>query len=47
VHFQYEKPWEEGHAKAGRLQPLIELWRAFHTGEGIPDINMLANPRGE
>jgi alpha-N-acetylglucosamine transferase len=44
VHFQYEKPWEKGHAKAARLQPLIELWRAFHTGEGIPDIDILANP---
>jgi alpha-N-acetylglucosamine transferase len=44
VHFQYEKPWEEGHAKADRLKPLIELWRAFHSGEGIPDIDTLANP---
>lgn len=47
VHYQYEKPWEEGHAKADRLKPLIELWRAFHSGQGIPDIDTLANPRGE
>ncbi len=37
LHYQYEKPWQEGHEKAGRLLPLIELWHAFATGEGLPD----------
>jgi alpha-N-acetylglucosamine transferase len=43
LHFQYEKPWED-HAKADRLRPLIELWRA-HAGEGaVPDLSALPNP---
>ena len=37
LHFQYEKPWEADHPKADRLRPLIELWRSYHSGEGIPD----------
>ncbi|ADZ70219.1 glycosyltransferase [Polymorphum gilvum] len=37
VHYQYEKPWQAGHARADRLKPLIELWQAFYTGAGIPD----------
>jgi alpha-N-acetylglucosamine transferase len=43
VHFQYEKPWED-HAKADRLRPLIELWRA-HAGDGpVPDLSSLPLP---
>ncbi|MGE6782526.1 glycosyltransferase [Ensifer adhaerens] len=44
LHFQYEKPWEKDHPRAGALQPLIDLWHAYLTGEGIPDIASLANP---
>ena len=43
LHFQYEKPWET-HAKADRLKPLIDLWRGFHDGVGIPVIDDLPNP---
>ncbi|TWG96867.1 alpha-N-acetylglucosamine transferase [Mesorhizobium sp. J18] len=45
VHYQYEKPWEKDHPKADRLGPLIELWHAYHSGEGIPDVDALPNPR--
>lgn len=45
LHYQYEKPWEADHAKAARLQPLIDLWRAYHAGEGIPDLAGLPDPR--
>ncbi|QRM56593.1 glycosyltransferase [Sinorhizobium sp. BG8] len=45
LHYQYEKPWQDGHAKAERLMPLIALWRAFHDGTPIPDIGGLAGPR--
>ncbi|MCO5073287.1 MAG: glycosyl transferase [Rhizobiaceae bacterium] len=44
VHYQYEKPWETDHPKAELLQPLIDLWRAYRTGEGIPNIASLPNP---
>lgn len=44
LHFQYEKPWERDHPKAQALQPLIDLWHAHLTGEGIPDVAGLANP---
>ncbi|WP_275784885.1 glycosyltransferase [Pararhizobium gei] len=44
LHYQYEKPWEKDHPKAEMLQPLIDLWHAFFTGDGIPDIGTLANP---
>lgn len=44
VHYQYEKPWQADHPKAERLRPLIDLWRAYFTGEDIPDIDALANP---
>jgi len=37
LHYQYEKPWQTGHDKAERLQPLIDLWQSFATGDGIPD----------
>ncbi|MEX5728866.1 alpha-N-acetylglucosamine transferase [Rhodovulum iodosum] len=43
LHFQYEKPWQD-HAKADRLRPLIELWRAYERGEGIPDPATLPAP---
>lgn len=36
IHYQYEKPWEN-HAKAERLKPLIDLWRAFHDDAPLPD----------
>jgi len=41
IHYQYEKPWETGHARATQLKPLIDLWRAFYTGEDIPDLSSL------
>lgn len=44
LHYQYEKPWEEDHPKAERLEPLISLWRAFYSGESLPDIPALPNP---
>nr|WP_240535423.1 glycosyltransferase [Rhizobium freirei] len=45
LHYQYEKPWEENHPKAEQLRPLIDLWHSFHTGQDVPDIATLANPR--
>ncbi|MGI6856523.1 glycosyltransferase [Mesorhizobium sp. 1B3] len=44
LHYQYEKPWEEDHPKTELLRPLIALWHAFHSGEGLPDISALPNP---
>ncbi|ETX12995.1 glycosyl transferase [Roseivivax halodurans JCM 10272] len=44
LHFQYEKPWQD-HAKADRLRPLIDLWRAFERGE-TPDLSALPGPCG-
>lgn len=44
LHYQYEKPWEADHPRAAQLRPLIDLWHAFHTGDGIPDLDTLANP---
>jgi alpha-N-acetylglucosamine transferase len=44
VHYQYEKPWQADNPKADKLQPLIDLWQAYFTGEGIPDIAALKNP---
>ncbi|NVD41500.1 glycosyl transferase [Ensifer sp. HO-A22] len=44
LHYQYEKPWEKDHHRAGQLQPLIDLWFAYLTGDDIPDIATLANP---
>jgi len=43
LHYQYEKPWED-HAKADRLRPLVDLWRAYYSGEGIADVADLPNP---
>ena len=45
LHFQYEKPRDPANPKADRLAPLIERWRAFHSGEGIPaDLAALPPP---
>lgn len=44
VHYQYEKPWETDHPKAERLRPLIDLWQSFYSGEGVPQVDRLANP---
>ena len=45
LHFQYEKPWDPANPKADRLAPLIALWRAYHSGEGIPaDLAALPQP---
>jgi len=44
LHYQYEKPWEADHPKSAALRPLIDLWHAYHTGDGIPDIAALPNP---
>ena len=37
VHYQYEKPWDRGHAKRDRLGPLIDLWWRLHDGGAPPD----------
>ena len=37
VHYQYEKPWEEGHARSTQLRPLIDLWHAYLNGLSIPE----------
>ena len=47
LHYQYEKPWEKDNPKAERLAPLIDLWKAYYSGENIPDIASLANPTGQ
>jgi len=44
IHYQYEKPWEPGHAKTETLKPLIDLWQNYHSGDAIPDVNRLPNP---
>ena len=44
LHYQYEKPWQEGHPKAEALRPLIELWHA-HAGDGpVPEPGGLPPP---
>jgi alpha-N-acetylglucosamine transferase len=47
LHYQYEKPWEPDHPKTDRLRPLIDLWHAYHSGDGIPDIADLENPASQ
>nr|AIA84445.1 CAZy families GT8 protein [uncultured Rhizobium sp.] len=47
IHYQYEKPWEKDHPKAHLLQPLIDLWWAFHDGGDVPDIAVLQKPGTE
>ena len=44
IHYQYEKPWEDGHPKAERLKPLIDLWKAFDADLPIPDLASLPDP---
>lgn len=44
IHYQYEKPWETDHPKARQLAPLVALWQAYRSGEGIPDIATFDNP---
>ncbi len=44
VHYQYEKPWQADHPKRDQLQPLIDLWWAYRTGDAIPDTDALPNP---
>ncbi|GAB5507202.1 MAG: glycosyltransferase [Rhizobiaceae bacterium] len=44
VHYQYEKPWQADNPKAERLRPLIDLWKAYLSGENIPDVDALTNP---
>ncbi|MEI3853122.1 MULTISPECIES: glycosyltransferase [Ensifer] len=44
LHYQYEKPWEKDHPRAGALRPLIDLWFAYLTGDDIPEIASLPNP---
>lgn len=44
LHYQYEKPWEIDHPKKEGLQPLIDLWHDFFTGQNIPKIADLPNP---
>ncbi|MCR4268259.1 glycosyltransferase [Nitratireductor sp. ZSWI3] len=46
LHYQYEKPWQKDHPKADALKPLIDLWHAYHSGTGVPDIDRLPNPAG-
>ncbi len=36
VHYQYEKPWEAGHAKADQLKGLIDLWHSMLEGAPAP-----------
>lgn len=45
LHYQYEKPWRRDHPKAEALAPLIDLWWAYFTGDGIPkDLGALPGP---
>ncbi|MDV7143111.1 glycosyltransferase [Tropicimonas sp. TH_r6] len=44
LHFQYEKPWQAGHAKADKLAPLIALWEAFASDAPVPEIDSLPGP---
>ena len=43
LHFQYEKPWQD-HAKADRVRPLIDLWRAYAGDGPVPDPRSLPDP---
>ena len=43
LHYQYEKPWQD-HAKAPRLHPLIDLWRAYAGDGPVPDLAGLPAP---
>lgn len=43
IHYQYEKPWQD-HAKADRLRPLVDLWRAYAGDGPVPDLGSLPSP---
>lgn len=43
VHYQYEKPWQD-HAKADRLRPLIDLWRAYEGDGPLPALSAMPAP---
>tara|TARA_B100000949_G_C14222589_1_gene425258 strand:+ start:75 stop:950 length:876 start_codon:yes stop_codon:yes gene_type:complete len=47
IHYQYEKPWERDHPKAEKLKVLIDLWKAYFTGENVPDISGLPVPEAK
>lgn len=44
VHYQYEKPWQTDHGKAGTLRPLIDLWQAYAGDGPVPDLSTLPTP---
>ncbi len=44
IHYQYEKPWEADHARSDLLRPLTKLWRAYYTGQNIPNLADLTPP---
>ena len=37
IHYQYEKPWQAGHAREEQLRPLIDLWYRIMNGGSIPE----------
>lgn len=37
IHYQYEKPWEDNHAKEKLLKPLTDLWWAVYQNKHIKD----------
>lgn len=43
LHFQYEKPWQD-HAKAEKLRPPIDLWRAYAGDGPVPALATLPDP---
>ena len=45
VHYQFEKPWEIGHAKTEQLKPLIDLWHTVLEGNPIPSNLRDPSPR--
>ena len=45
IHYQYEKPWETDHPRAAELRPLMDLWQAYYSGDAIPDISSLHEPK--
>lgn len=36
LHYQYEKPWDHGHARAKALKPLIDVWWSLLEGRELP-----------
>ena len=37
IHYQYEKPWQEGHPKVQQLKPLIDLWHQVNETGTLPE----------